>query len=211
MVFRDRQHSGKLLAERLMEFKAANPVVLALPRGGLPVGRAVADALGAPLGVVVARKIGAPGNEEFAIGAVTARGHRVLNEHALRHLMMPPGYLDRVTEAQRRVAEDREARYRGLGAPLDLRGRTVVLVDDGIATGMTMRAAIADVCAQAPAQVVVAAPVMPPDTYDEMRRLADRVVALEVPEDFYAVGQFYEDFTQVSDAEAEAILAAKTR
>lgn len=211
MVFPDREQAGKLLAERLKEFQAVNPEVLALPRGGLPIGRQVADTLGAPLGVVVARKIGAPGNEEFAIGAVTARGHRVLNEHALRHLMMPPGYLERVTEAQRRVAEEREARYRGVKMPLDLRGRTVILVDDGIATGMTMRAAIADVRAQEPAQVVVAAPVMPADTYEEMSRLADRIVALEVPEEFYAVGQFYADFTQVSDEEAEALLAAKTR
>lgn len=211
MIFPSREQAGVLLGRRLAAFKDTHPVVLALPRGGLPIGREVADALGAPLDVVVARKIGAPGNAEFAIGAVTARGHRVLNEHALRHVFLPPGYLDRETEAQRRVAEAREARYRGLQPAQDLRGKTVILVDDGIATGMTMQAAIADVRAQDPARVVVAAPVMPPDTHARMERLADRVVPLLVPPDFYAVGQFYEDFRQVSDAEAEACLAAGAR
>lgn len=210
-MFADRQQAGKLLGQRLLEFQATAPVVLALPRGGLPIGRAVAEALGAPLDVVVARKIGAPGNPEFAIGAVTARGHRVLNEHALRQVMLPPGYLEHEAEAQRKVAEAREQRYRGVRAPVDLRGRTAILVDDGIATGMTMRAAIADVRAQRPDQVVVAAPVMPPDTFDDMQRLADHVVALMVPPDFYAVGQFYSDFTQVTDEEAEACLAAGAR
>lgn len=209
-MFEDRQEAGKLLAERLKEFKDQDPVILALPRGGLPIGRAVAEALGAPLDVVVARKIGAPGNEEFAIGAVTARGHRVLNEHVLRQLMLPPGHLERETERQRRVAEQREARYRGVHTPHDLKGRTAILVDDGIATGMTMRAAIEDVRAQGPRRIVVAAPVMPPDTYVEMQKLADRVVAHLVPPEFYAVGQFYQDFTQVTDDEAEALLAART-
>lgn len=211
MIFPNRQQAGVLLARRLAEFRDADPVVLALPRGGLPVARPVAEALAAPLDVVLARKIGAPHNEEYAIGAVTARGHRVLNERALRQVLLPPGYLEEATEAQRRVAAEREARYRGLRPAQPLAGRTAILVDDGIATGMTMRAAIADVRAQAPRQVVVAAPVMPPDTYDEMERLADRVVALLVPPDFYAVGQFYEDFMQVSDEEAEALLAAGAR
>jgi len=211
MMFADRQQAGKLLGQRLLEFKETAPVVLALPRGGLPIGRAVADALGAPLDVVVARKLGAPGNPEFAIGAVTARGHRVLNEQALRHVMLPPGYLEHETEVQRKVAEERERRYRGVHTPQDLRGRTAILVDDGIATGMTMRAAIEDVRAQRPSQVVVAAAVMPPETFDEMQRLADHVVALLVPPDFYAVGQFYSDFTQVTDDEAEACLAAQRR
>lgn len=208
MIFQTRQQAGQLLGRRLADFKDASPVVLALPRGGLPIGRAVAEALNAPLDVVVARKIGAPGNPEYAIGAVTARGHRVLNEHALRQVLLPPGYLEKATEAQRRVAEAREARYRGLRAPTPLAGRTAILVDDGVATGMTMRAAIADVRAQAPAQLVVAAPVMPPDTYEQMKSLADRVVPLLVPPDFFAVGQFYADFAQVTDEEAEALLVA---
>lgn len=207
MIFQTRRQAGQLLGRRLAEFKDANPVVLALPRGGLPIGRCVAEALGAPLDVVVARKIGAPNNEEFALGAVTARGHRVLNDAALRHVLLPPGYLDEATEAQRRVAAKREERYRGLHPMIPLAGRTAILVDDGIATGMTMQAAIADVRAQAPARVVVAAPVMPPDTFGQMEGLADRVVALLVPPDFQAVGQFYADFTQVTDDEAEALLA----
>lgn len=211
MIFPNREQAGIQLARRLSDCRDARPVVLALPRGGLPIGRAVADAIGAPLDVVVARKIGAPGNEEFAIGAVTARGQRVLNEQALRYVVLPPGYLDRTTEAQRRVAEAREASYRGIHPHEDLAGRTAILVDDGIATGMTMRAAIEDVRARSPRQVVVAAPVMPPDTYAELSRLADRVVALEVPGDFQAVGQFYRDFTQVTDEEAEALLAARPR
>ncbi|HEY9722565.1 MAG TPA: phosphoribosyltransferase family protein, partial [Oscillatoriaceae cyanobacterium] len=175
------------------------------------LARPVADALGAPLDVIVARKIGAPGNPEFAIGAVTARGTRVLNERVLRQVMLPPGYLQQATEAQREEAERREAMFRGLHGHVPLAGKTALIVDDGVATGMTMFAAIADARAAQARRVVVAAPVIAPDTYQELLRQADAVEALEVPADFFAVGQFYENFAQTTDDEVKALLSAGTR
>lgn len=206
MVFRDRAEAGRLLAERLTGYQGADVMVLALPRGGLPIGRAVADRLGAPLDVIVARKIGAPGHEEYAIGAVSARGHVVLNQEALGLLELPPGYLDAKTREEQAVARQRESLLRGEGTPPVLEGKTVILVDDGIATGMTMQAAILDVQAQGPRQVVVAAPVIAPATFEVLRGQAARVVALELPMYFGAVGAFYEDFHQVTDTEARAVL-----
>jgi putative phosphoribosyl transferase len=206
MIFQDRTQAGLQLAKRLLAYQDCSPLVLALPRGGVPVAQPIADALHAPLDVLVARKIGAPGNEEFAIGAVTARCTRVLNERVLRHYMLPPGYLEAKTQEQKRVARDREEDLRGLRAAVELRDRTVILVDDGIATGMTMRAAIADVRARSPRTIIVAAPVIAPDTYNELQAVADDVVSLQVPTDFYAVGQFYATFPQVSDEEVRAIL-----
>lgn len=209
MPFEDRLDGGKRLAERLMPYRGQDVVVLGLPRGGVVTARPVAEALGAPLDVLVARKIGAPGQEELAIGAVTARGTRVLNELVLRHLLLPPGYLESETERQRRVAETRELALRNFRPAEPLAGRVVIVVDDGIATGMTMRAAIADAQAQRPSKLVVAAPVIAPDTFEVMTRLADEVVAVEVPQAFYAVGQFYRDFTQTTDEEVRQLLAAR--
>jgi predicted phosphoribosyltransferase len=170
--------------------------------------RPVAERLGATLDVLVARKLGAPDQPEFAIGAVTARGTRVLNDAVLRRMFLPPGYLEAETRRQRQLAESRERDLRGLRPAVSLRGRTVILVDDGIATGMTMRAAIADVRDQGPERLVVAAPVVAPDTYFELQGLADAVVAVEVPRDFMAVGQFYAEFEQVSDEAVRQLLAA---
>lgn len=208
--FSDREEAGEALARQLEAIEAlrARPaVVLALPRGGVPVARPVARRLGAPLDVLVARKIGMPDQLELAIGAVTARGIRVLNDELLRHVLLPPGYLHAETERQRAIAAERERVLRQSRPEIPLEGRIAILVDDGIATGMTMRAAIADVRARGPASVVVAAPVVAPRTRDELSRLADRVVALEAPEGFWAVGQFYGDFGQVSDLDVIRQLA----
>lgn len=211
IVFKDRTEAGRWLAEKLEGYRGQDVVVLGLPRGGLPVARAVADRFGWPLDVLVARKIGAPQHEEFAIGAVTARGTRVLNEAALRGVMLPPGYLEAVSDDQTMKAKEREALFRGARPPEPLTGRVVMLVDDGVATGMTLRAAIADVRHQEPARIVVAAPVIAPETFDALQQSADDVVAVSVPALFYAVGQFYADFTQVSDAEAKDCLIQVAR
>lgn len=210
MIFKDREKAGQLLAERLLAYRGMSVVVLALPRGGLPVARPIADALGAPLDVMVARKIGALDNPEFAIGAVTARGHRVLNEEALRMVLLPPGYLEQETERQAKLAAERETLLRGVRTAVPLEGKTVILVDDGIATGMTVEAALVDVRAANPAKIVVAAPVIGPEAFRMLSREAE-VVTLEVPAFFYAIGQFYADFSQVSDEEAKEILAASLR
>lgn len=209
MVFKDREEAGRLLAYRLSKYQGEDAVILALPRGGLPVARQVADRLGAPLDILVARKIGAPGNEEFALGAVTARGTRVTNERALRHELLPPGYLDTKTQEQRSIANQREAYFRGVREPLPLANKVAILVDDGIATGMTMRAAIEDARTQAPLKIVAAAPVIAPDTFMDLQKLVDEVVVLEVPEVFFSVSQFYQSFPQVSDEEARDWLLAR--
>ena len=210
MGFKDRVTAGRQLSDRLFDYRGRDTVILALPRGGVPVGRVVADRLGAPLDVLVCRKIGAPGNEEFALGAISARGVRVLNERALRQLLLPPDYLDAKAHEQQAIAIQREAYFRGVRPPIPISGKRVILIDDGIETGMTMRAAIADVQAQAPRELIVAAPVCAPDTYEELARRVDAIVTLEKPSVFFAVGQFYESFPQVTDEEArDALLASR--
>lgn len=208
MVFKDREEAGRLLANRLGNYQGEDAVILALPRGGLPVARPVADRLGAPLDILVARKIGAPGNEEFALGAVTARGVRVTNERALRYVLLPPGYLEEKTREQRAVAAQRETYFRGVREPLPLANKVTILVDDGIATGMTMRAAIEDVRLQSPLKLVVAAPVIAPETLKDLQDMVDEVIVLDVPEVFFSVSQFYQSFPQVSDEEARDALLA---
>lgn len=209
MRFRDRTEAGELLARRLSRYAGPDTVVLGLPRGGVPVARAVARALDAPLDVLVSRKIGAPGNPEYAIGAITSRGVRVLNESALRHLYLPPGYLDQEAMEQRRVAENRERDLRGVQPAVPLAGKVVIIVDDGIATGMTARAALCDVREQQPATVILAAPVIASDTAQTLSGLADAVETVHVPDVFFAVGQFYDRFDQVEDETVRDILAAE--
>lgn len=211
MIFADRREAGRELATKLETYRGKDVVVLGLPRGGLPVAREVADHFGWPLDILVAHKIGAPDHPEFAIGAVTARGTRVLNEAALRGVMLPPGYLEGSSDDETIRAKEREAMMREGRAPLPLEGRIVVLVDDGVATGMTLRAAIADVRHQHPAAIVVAAPVIAPETFEDLQHEVDDVVAVSVPALFFAVGQFYADFTQVTDAEAKACLVQPAR
>jgi predicted phosphoribosyltransferase len=211
MRFRNRTHAGQLLADRLDRegYASENGVVVGLPRGGLPVAIEVARRLGWPLDIVVARKIGAPEQPELGIGAITARGKQVLNEEALRWCLLPPGYLAQESSRQRKRAEELEQRFRSVLPAMSLDGRTVMLVDDGVATGMTMRAALLDVLAQGARQRIVASPVIPTETRDLLEHEADRVVALEVPRPFQAVGWFYDDFSQVTDDEAMRILEAR--
>ncbi len=211
VFFRNRTEAGMKLAGRLESFRSQQPVVLGLPRGGVPVAAMVAEVLNCPLDIIVSRKIGYPGNPELAIGAVTARGTRVLHDELLRMAMLPPGYLESATEAARKLAMEREEQFRAAAPMVPLEGKTALIVDDGVATGMTMLAAIEDGRARKPARVVVAAPVIAPSTVERLREVADEVVYLGAPADFYAIGQFYEDFAQVSDAEVREILARSRR
>ena len=206
--FSDRTEAGERLGDALRERDVDADVVLAIPRGGLPLGRAVADALDAPLDVVVASKIGAPGNPEYAIGAVASDGTVWRNEDAIGRTGADEAYFEREREREAAVAREKAERYRGDRPPLDLAGKRVVLVDDGVATGATARACL-NMLEDADAErVVLALPVGPPDTVAELRTLADDVVCLQTPSAFRGVGQFYERFDQVSDEDAIAYLDA---
>ena len=206
MVFHDRREAGERLAALLKERGLQGDIVLAVPRGGLPVGRVVADALRVPLDIVVARKMGAPGNPELAIGAVASDGSVWLNHSLIRQLGVDDAYVE---EARRREADNARAKFdryrKGLPDP-DLQGKSVLIVDDGVATGATTIACIRLAYSQGAARVILAVPVGPPDTVHRLGAEADEVVAVETPEWFMAVGQFYERFGQVEDAEAMAYL-----
>jgi putative phosphoribosyl transferase len=203
-VFENRRDAGRRLAAELARLPLENPVVLALPRGGVPVGHEIASALGAPLDVMVVRKLGMPYQPELAIGAIASGGVRILNER------LAAAVEDTVIEAiaARETAElqRREQRYRGKRPFPDLRHRDVVLVDDGLATGSTMRAAIEAVLARRPGKVIVAVPVGSRDTVEAIAPKVHRVVCLEMPHNFYAVGQAYLDFGQVGDEEVRSLL-----
>jgi predicted phosphoribosyltransferase len=208
MYFRDRADAGQQLARRL-EAYANRPdvLVLALPRGGVPVGFEVAQALNVPLDVFLVRKLGVPDQPELAMGAVATGGVRVLNEDVVHALRIPPQVIDAVAAEELRELERREHVYReGRPAP-DVRGRTVILVDDGLATGSTMRAAVAALRRQDPARIVVAVPTAAPSVCQEFRALVDDVVCLITPEPFYAVGLWYRDFSQTTDEEVRDLLA----
>jgi predicted phosphoribosyltransferase len=208
MRFQDRIDAGRQLATKLLRYAGRPDVlVLALPRGGVPVGFAVAQALEAPLDVFLVRKLGVPGREELAMGAIATGGVRVLNEDVVRHLDIPPEVIDEVTEQEGRELERREQSYRGNRPPPAVAGRIVILVDDGLATGSTMRAAVAALRRQGPARIVVAVPVGAPETCGELAREADEVVCALMPEPFYAVGLWYDDFSQTSDEEVRELLA----
>jgi len=207
MRFRDREDAGRFLAEELVGLSArANVLVLGLPRGGVPVAFEVARRLGAPLDVFVVRKLGVPGHEELAMGAIASGGVRVLNEGVVDELGIPPAMIDAVEAEERGELERREHAYREGRPPAPIKGRTVVLVDDGLATGATMRAAVTAVRKLAPAEVVVAVPVAAEPTCEEIRKTADVVVCPRTPEHFYAVGQWYDDFSQTTDDEVRALL-----
>lgn len=205
--FRDRRDAGRRLAAALEEtHRSTGVVVLGIPRGGVPVAAEVARRLDGELDVVVARKLGAPISRELAIGAVTANGGRFLNEALIRELRVPAAYLDRVTAEEMAEARRREARFRGGRSTASLAGRTVIVVDDGLATGATMRAAVRSVRTQHPATIVVAVPVGAPDACAALRQEADEVVCLAEPEMFHAVGLHYEHFEPVEDSEVQEIL-----
>jgi putative phosphoribosyl transferase len=205
--FRDRAEAGQLLARQLAAYAGRSDVlVLALPRGGVPVGFAVAQALHAPLDVLVVRKLGLPGREELAMGALAAGGVRVLNDEVVETLHNPAQVIDRVAAVEQAELERRERAYRD-GRPLPrVRDQTVILVDDGLATGTTMRAAIAAVRTQRPAKLVVAVPVAARESLTALRPLVDGLAWVIAPEPFYAIGLWYENFAQTTDAEVRALL-----
>jgi predicted phosphoribosyltransferase len=206
--FRDRREAGRILAQRLVHYAERDDlVVLALPRGGVPVGFEVARTLDAPLDVFVVRKIGVPGHEELAMGAVASGHVRVLNDPVVRSLRIPPAAIDAVTQRELAELERRERVYRGDRPPLDVRGRTVILVDDGLATGSTMKAAVAALRDQDPARIVVAVPVAAEESCAELRASAEEVICAVTPEPFYAVGAWYRDFGQTTDDEVRSLLA----
>jgi predicted phosphoribosyltransferase len=208
-VFADRRDAGRRLGLAVREVVRHEPaVVLALPRGGVTVGAEVADVLGCPLDVLVVRKIGVPGHRELAMGAL-AGGTVIRNDDVIAAAGIGDATFEHVADQERRVATAREQAYRGVRAPVPLAGRVGVVVDDGLATGATARAALAALRARVddpPARVVLAVPVAPPDTLDRLAQLCDDVVCLRTPRDFYAVGAWYADFAQVDDAEVESLL-----
>lgn len=206
MVFRDRADAGRMLAKRLERYADRDDVlVLGLPRGGVPVAYEVARALHAPLDVFVVRKLGLPGQPELAMGAIATGGVRVLNPAVAEDL--EPEVIEAATAREREELERRESCYRGARPAANPRGRTVILIDDGLATGSTMRAAVAAVRQQKPARVVVAVPVGAAQTCGELLTEADDVICLKAPERFYAVGVWYEDFSATNDDEVRALLA----
>jgi putative phosphoribosyl transferase len=210
--FADRRHAGQVLAGQLHRFAGRDDVVvLALPRGGVPVAYEVARTLGAPMDVFVVRKLGMPGHPELAMGAIASGGVRVLNDDVIRWYRVPPAAIEAVTRAERVELERRERAYRDGRPPVPIEGRTVLLIDDGLATGSTMRAAVLAIRRLRPAQVVVAVPVGARDTCDGLRETADEVVCALIPESFSAVGLWYVDFSQTSDEEVRQLLAAHGR
>jgi putative phosphoribosyl transferase len=212
MRFRDRRHAGQELARKLQQYRGnADVVVLALPRGGVPVGFEVADILGADLDVFVVRKIGMPGHREYAIGAIASGGVQVLDTDVLRQYGVPASAVDAVIQEERLELERREREYRQSSTLTPLRGRIVILVDDGLATGSTMKAAVQAVRQHAPARVVVAVPVGAPESCAEIAALADEAVCAHTPSYFNAVGQWYVDFSQTSDGEVQELLQRHRR
>jgi putative phosphoribosyl transferase len=199
-LFHDRTEAGQTLAGLLREYAGRKDVlILALPRGGVPVAFEVAQALDAPLDIFVVRKLGLPSNEELAMGALASGNVRVLNEEVVQSFGISERTIEAVAEKEQVELERRERLYRGDSGPPSVRGKTILLVDDGVATGSTMRAAVAAIRGQHPAQIIVAVPVAPPSTCDTLRTEADQVVCVETPEPFYAVGQWYGVFDQTSD------------
>ena len=207
-LFRDRREAGRQLAEKLTAYaNRPDVLVLALPRGGVPVAYEVARTLGAPLDVFVVRKLGVPGYEELAMGAVATGGVRVLNDQLVERLGIPEQLIDAVAARERQALARRERLYRGSRPPPDVRGRTVILVDDGLATGATMYAAIEALRKQNPGRIVVAVPTASPDTCEEMKKKADDVICAVTPEPFHAVGRWYQVFSQTTDEEVAELLA----
>lgn len=205
MLFDDRADAGRQLARALDTYRSSNPLVLAIPRGALPIGRIVADALSGSLDVVLVRKLGAPNNPEFAIGSVGESGHMIVAEYAER-AGADSRYIADEAARQLETIRRRRAMFDRDHAPISPAGRTVIVVDDGLATGATMTAALHEVRARKPAKLVCAVPVGSPDAVARVRPLCDALVCLSIEPDFSGVGQFYRDFRQVEDAEALAIM-----
>ena len=207
-LYRDRSEAGQVLATRLTKYADRPDVlVLALPRGGVPVAFEVAKALHAPLDVFVVRKLGVPGHEELAMGAIATGDVRVINLEVVRMLNIPEAVIDAVAAREQQELLRREQLYRDDRPPPDVTGRIVILVDDGLATGSTMRAAVIALRQQHPARIVVAVPVAAPSTCEEFETEVDEIVCAQSPEPFYGVGYWYEDFSQTSDKEVHDLLA----
>jgi predicted phosphoribosyltransferase len=207
-MFRDRTDAGRQLAAELGHYVGRDDVVvLALPRGGVPVAAEVARALGAPLDVFLVRKLGVPGREELAMGAIASGGVRVLNDDVVRELGIPEHWIEAVAAREDEELRRREAAYRDDRPLPDVRGKTVILIDDGLATGASMRAAVAAARKLGPARVVVAVPVGAAETCREFRAIADEVACVEEPDPFFAVGAWYRDFSQTTDDEVRELLA----
>lgn len=211
-LFRDRREAGRLLAQRLAALTDhPDLLVLALPRGGVPIAYEVARALHAPLDIVLVRKLGVPGHAELAMGAIAEDGVRVLNHAVIRELDIPEEIIDHVAREEQRILEQRRRLYRSDRPPPTVEGARVILIDDGLATGMTMMAAIEAIRRGGPAGIVVATPVAAPESVAEIEPLVDEVVALATPELLYAIGMWYRDFTPTSDEEVCSLLAEALR
>jgi len=207
-IFQDRTDAGRQLAEELLSYAGRDDViVLGLPRGGVPLAFEVAQRLGVPLDVFVVRKLGVPGHEELAMGAIAPGGVRVLNEDVLHVIPDAQAIVEMVTAIEREELERRERNYRSDRPPPDLKDRTVILIDDGLATGATMRAAVGALRQQGAAKIIVAVPVGAPSTCQDLKNSADEVICLQTPVAFIGVGQYYADFSQTTDEEVRELLA----
>lgn len=206
-IFRDRREAGRELARRLQKYAGRQDLlVLGVPRGGVPVAFEVASALKAPLDIFVSRKLGVPGQEELAFGAVARGGTRILDEEIVNAVGLSEEEIERIAARENQELARREQVFRAGRPPLDAEGKTVVLLDDGIATGASIRVAIAALRQRRPAEIVIAAPVVPRATSERLRREADDVIAVHTPKSFYAIGEFYDDFSQVTDEEVIELL-----
>jgi putative phosphoribosyl transferase len=212
LPFKNRIEAGRLLAEELKSYANRTDVlILALPRGGLPVAFEVAQALSAPLDLMLVRKLGVPGQEELAMGAIATGGIKVLSQELVKSLDISDAALEAVISKEKRELERREHTYRGDRPVPEVGNRCVILIDDGLATGATMKAAVLALRQQQPAQIIIGVPVAPPDTVEELRKEADEIICLATPEPFYAIGTWYVDFSQTSDEEVRTLLARAWR
>lgn len=205
-IFRDREDAGRRLAEWLLRYRDEAPVVLALPRGGVPVGAQISHALNAPLDVIIARKLGAPGQPELAIGAVAPGGVRLINERLVRWIGIPDDWIERAAKEELAEVERRMRRFRGERPAPEIEGRTAILVDDGIATGMTAQAAIRAVRATEPRRLILAVPVCAKETAEKLSREVDELICLKIPDELWAIGLWYKDFHQIPDEEVVDLL-----
>lgn len=209
-TFKNRREAGQRLALQLEQYAGRDDIiVLALPRGGVPVAYEIAQSLRAPLDVLVVRKLGVPGQEELAMGAIAGGGIRVLHDAVIQAVGLPPTVIDQVTHDEERELHRREEAYRGTRPALPVEDRVVILVDDGLATGSTMRAAIAAIRQRRPALIIVAVPVAPQETCEGLRDEADEVYCVVTPSIFFGVGQWYEDFSQTTDEEVRSLLECR--
>jgi predicted phosphoribosyltransferase len=210
--FRNREEAGRLLGRKLERFRDVPGVlVLGLPRGGVPVAFPVAIALNAALDILLVRKLGVPGQDELAMGAIASNGIQILNNSVIQYLGIPESVVEEVTKREVEELSRREREYRGVRPPMDIPGKIAIVIDDGLATGSTMKAAIAALRCQAPAKIIVAVPTASPETCEELNSTADEVVCAITPEPFYAVGFSYDDFEQTTDDEVRALIQRAAR